>query len=407
MAQVAGIRTTGQAISETTLVRWVSDKGLLLEPNIAPLITFLLNLKKKQPVTSPRIEWFEDDYVSRWAASADTTNANSSSTTVTVADGTMFVVGDLIAVPRAATSSTQPEIMRVTARSSDTLTVVRGVGSTSLVTINNGDALAILGTAHEEGSTPPVAKSTTKVAKISYTEIFKKTVNLSKTQVASTIYGAPSGERALQHMKLLNQVKIDMNRSFLFGVASEALTGGANSLPIRTTMGLSSRVSTNKYDAGGTLTRKGLESFARMAFRYGDKGTKLLLASPLVISAVHDWANAHQQIQPAEKVFGVNINRVITGHGEWMLVRDWGLEDGVSGKYGFSGWAFSIDINDDSMMYCPLVGHEENRDIKITENVIRDGRDAYVDEVLAEVGLAIKHEKRHAHLFDCSDYQGT
>jgi hypothetical protein len=400
MAQVIGARSTNQTITETRLVRNVDTEMGLLEPNVAPLVTFVSNMKGKtgKPVDTPRVEWFEDDFVARWGVNSGAAVAqNAGSTTITVTDGTQFVKGDILIVPQAATSSTAPEQIRVVSVSGDVLTVVRNVGTAGLVTIAADASLAILGQAHEEGDTPVSAKTTAPVAKISYTEIFKKYVYLTRTQLASNTYASGGNERKRLQDKALKEFKIAMNRQFLFGKASESLTGGPNGLPVRTTMGLNSVISTNVYDASGVLTRKGFEAFARMAFRYG-KQTKMLLASSIIISAIHEWGNSFLQLKPMEKIFGVNVTRVMTGHGEWFLVKDVLLEDGIAGKNGFGGWAFSVDI--DNVEQVPL----KNGVPKLSENVIRDGRDGEVDEIKGEVALKVKLEKTHAKLYDVTDY---
>lgn len=401
MANIIGRRDTSQAITETTLVRFVNEDVVLLEPDVTPLVTFLLKLQGKyKPCASPRIETFEDDYVARWAVNGSATvAASASSTTITVTDGTLFRPGDLFIVPQAADSSSAPEQIRVTAVSTNVLTVVRNVGAGGLMAIVPTADLAILGTAFEEGATPPSAKTTTRAPVTSYTQIFRKTINLSKTQVASKVYSAQGGERQYQHAKKLKEMKIDMNRQFLFGTASESLTGGPSGAPLRTTMGLNSVISTNTTSASGTLTETLFETFARQSFRYGKK-RKLLLAAPVIISAIHSWGNSKLQLKPMEKIYGVDITRVQTGHGQWLLANDWMLENGAS--LGFGAWAFSIDL--DALFLYYLNGNGENRNFQVHQDVIKDGRDAYVDECLAEVGILIKHEKYHSKLYNAGAY---
>ena len=401
MANIIGRRDTSQAITETRLVRFVNEDAVLLEPEVTPLVTFLLKLQGKyKSCDSPRIESFEDDYVARWAVNGSTTvAASASSTTIAVTDGTLFRPGDVFIVPQAASESTAPEQIRVTGVSGNNLTVVRNVGSGGLMTIVPAADLAILGTTFEEGATPPSAKTTAPSLVTSYTQIFRKTINLSKTQVASKVYSAPKGERRFQHAKKLKEMKIDMNRQFLFGTKSEALTGGPSGAPIRTTMGLNSVISTNTSNASGTLTETVFETFARQSFRYGKK-KKLLLAAPVIISAIHSWGNSKLQLKPMENIYGVDITRVQTGHGQWLLANDWMLENGASN--GFGAWAFSIDLDALTLYY--LNGNGENRNFQVHEDVIKDGRDAYVDECLAEVGILIKHEKYHSKLYNAGAY---
>lgn len=401
MAQLAGVRTTAQTITETRLVRRVDDQIAMLEGTQAdqPLITFLNMMKRRKGIDSPRYEWFEDDYVSRWTTSTQT--VNSSATSMTVADGTLFVVGDIFIAPGLATSSTAPEIVQVAAISTNTLTIVRGFAGSAAAGITSGDALRIMGNAYEENAVPASAKSTAPVGKISYTQIFKTSLSHSKTQVASKAYGAPQGERAREQKKKLVEHKEKMNVAFLFGKASESNSGGPSGNPIRTTMGLNTVVSTNVTDAGGILTRKTIESFAASAFRYGSK-EKIMLSCAKLISAFHEWGNSFMKVDPMEKVFGVNIQKVQTGHGVWMLMRDWMLENGIASKNGFNGFNYSVDV--DSMEYFYLNGNGESRDTHLIENSIRDGRDGYLDEYITEGGIRIMQEKRFGKLFDVTDY---
>lgn len=400
MAQLVAARTTDQAITETRLVRQVAEEIADLEPNTNPLLTFMMKLNRRKVVNSPRIEWFEQDYIARWTTANSTVSANSSSTTVTVTDGTLFVAGDLFTVPQSVSTSTPPEIIRVTAVSGNVLTVVRGVGSSTLVSWVPGAAIRILGTAFEEKSTKPTIKVAAPVAKIGYTEIFRtSTGDISGTAEASEHYGnSGRSERLRERKKKMVEHKEKMNASFLWGVKSEALTGGPNSRPIRTSMGLNSVVTTNVYDMGGVMTQKSLETFARMAFRYNQGRPLLLLCSALIKSGINEWAKSFGTISQGATEFGVNVQVVTTGHGKWMLTNDWMLEDGVSGGNGFSGWAFSIDV--ESLMYRFLKG----RDTFLEEGVQTPGDDGFEDVLTTEAGLQIEVEKRFAKMYNVTDY---
>lgn len=403
MAQVVGVRDTRQSITaENVLVRMVGEDMVLLEPNATPLITFLMKLGgRRKPAFSPRIEWLEDDYNARWAQ-MDGTTVTTTGTTIGVVtgQGLLFTPGDLIVFPNASTSATVPEQIRVVSISTDTLTVVRGTGAIQLVP---DGAIRILGSADEEGANTPTSKSTTKVTKTSYTQIFRTSMNVSKTQAASRLYGSPGGERKSEQKKKLVEHKQKMNAQALFGRASESLTGGPNSKPIRTTMGINSIISTNSTDAGGLLTQKLFETFSRAAFRYGDSKQKLLLCAPIVKSAINQWGQSFLNVKPGETMFGVNIQRVETAHGVWTVANDWMLENGVAGKNGFGNMALSIDL--DACEYYYLNENGENRDTRLLLDTSKgSGADAYVDEYLTEAGFCFKHEKRHARLFSVADY---
>lgn len=401
MALVGTRSTYTQATTEQRLVRFVDDGMLMLEPNEQALITFLLKLKagKEKTTTSPRVEWFERDFLPRWAQ-ADGAGYASGVTTMTLVDGTVVVPGDVILVPKAVTSSVAPELILVTGVAGNVITsMVRGFAGSTAAAIAANAGLAILGQAFAEGAGLAVSKASTYVPKITYTEIFKKSVTLTKTAIASSVYGGANGDRKTEHEVMMKEMKISMNRAFLFGKASEDMTNPA--APLRSTMGLNTVIQTNIYDAGGTVTPNTLESFSRMAFRYGAP-KKLLIGSPILKSAVNRWASSQQFIRADETVFGVNVQRIVTGHGTWMLVSDWMLEDGVTSQPGFGGMAFSVDM--DAMSLFTLSGNGMNRSLQITENAAQDGADRVIDEALIECALKIQHERYHAKLFNVTGY---
>lgn len=403
MANVA-VRTTNQFITDTTLVRRVDDEIALLEPDVAPLITMLMKLRHTAPTDSPRFEWLEDDYVARWAVvGATTVDAATNSTSLPVTDGTLFVAGDLAVVPNAIGSAVAPEVIRVTVVSNNTLTVVRNVGGNGLATILPGDALRIIGNAYEEFSATPSVKMTSPVMKIGYTQIQRTSMKYSGTAMASRVYGAPGGDWTREQAKKLKEHKQKLNAQLIWGAKSEDLTGGyALSYPIRTSAGIRSIISTNVVDGGGTLSRKKLDTFALSAFRYGSS-KKLLVASGKIINAINAWAKSHLRVEKVENTLGLSITRVVTGAGEWALVYDKMLEDGVSGKNGFSGWAMSLDM--DNIKYRPLSANGFNRDTHLIEYPMKTTtNDGTVAEFLTEAGFQIGQEKTHALLYNVSDY---
>jgi hypothetical protein len=400
-ANQPGHRSSAQLISEARNVRDVADKIMFLEPNVSKLITTLTALKKKKSCFSTKYSWFEDDYADRWAQ-VDASARTTSETTISVVtgQGTRFVPGDLLAIPRASGTVTPPEIVLVTAVSTDTLTVVRGIGGTTTGTIAAASALTFAGTSYAEGALFPQVKSTVPVELCNFTQIFRKPLSITNTARAQKAYGMD--DLKLLQFKKAREHKIDINRAFLFGAPSQY----ANTAPSTSqtmTGGIYNRITTNVYDAGGALTRNTMERFAQMAFRYGDKDEKVLLASPTVVSAITQMALSQMQIaKPGKTDFGVNVVRYITGHGTWLVMQDKMLENGVSGKNGFGSDAFSLDLDEFQIRY--LSGNGVNRDTKYLEDVIQDGSDRRADEYLTECGLEIHNEKYHARLYNVTGW---
>jgi hypothetical protein len=78
------------------------------------------------------------------------------------------------------------------------------------------------------------------------------------------------------------------------------------------------------------------------------------------------------------------------------------LEDGVSGKNGFAGNAFSLDL--DSIMMRYLADNGISRNTKYLTDAIQDGADRRADEYLTECGLQINNEKHHARIYNVTGY---
>lgn len=417
MAQHAGQRSTLQAFNtENRVIRVVDDKISMVEPNIAPCITLMLKMGQRASVSAPRFEWNEDEFIARWAqvSTATVGNTTSANTIALVAGhGSYVVPGDVLIVPKVVTSSSAPEMLRVTTISTDTITVTRAFGGSTVDTIYPSSALRLIGSAYAEGAALPSVKNTYTTTKISYTQIMRRTLDLTKTQIATKLYSDGGNERKRQHKKMLQEVKEQMNAALWWGKAYEDLTG---TTPIRTTMGINSVVSTNVVDAGGTLTQKLWDSFCDISFRFGKK-EKWLFTSGSVTKALNAWARTHLMLKPSDSLWGVSIDQIKTPFGVFNLVNDYMLENPnnynqtngwtgnttASSAYGFGGCAFAIDM--DNIKYRYLEGGGQNRDVKLTENKVEDGADRLIDEVLAEIGFSIKEERTFAKLFNVQDYQ--
>ncbi|HET6456015.1 MAG TPA: DUF5309 family protein [Armatimonadota bacterium] len=401
MANQTGVRTTSQYATETRNVRDVHDKIMLYDPTVAPLITLLNRVKRRKAVKSTHHEWFERDYCAVWTTANGAATAATTDVTLTVTDGTLFNAGTLFVAPKAATSSTAPELMRVTVVLGNVLTIVRDVGGAGVDTITSGDSLRIVGSAHEENGPLPTAMASAPSPKSTYLQIIRTVTNYSNTAIATNVYGAPGSDRDLQHYMDMVEHKKKLNSILLWGRSSQDLTGGISGYPIRTTMGLRSVIATNITDAGGMLTRKKFANFARSAFRYGEKD-KILLCAPLIKQAITEWGVNFLKVSPGEDKFGVNITKVETAFGNFAMVNDWTLEDGVTGKNGFGSLAFSIDL--DMITYLYLNNNGMNRDTKVELDVVKDGVDGKKDQIITEGGFRIMLENRHAMLYNVTDY---
>jgi hypothetical protein len=404
MANLIGARTTAQLTTETRAIRSVDEQIALLEPNEAPLITILtLASKMRKGAGSTKVEHFEDAYVPQWGAT-DNAGYAADATTINVADGTLFAPGDVILIPKAVNSATAPELMRVTAVSTNALTVVRGfAGSTAAIIAAAVTPIRILGSAIEENGAKVTSKTTTKLAKYNYMQIFRTAFEVSRTAMQTAAYGAPAGEWNNELKKRLIEHKREMNSAFLFGKATATTAGGK---PLRTCDGLNSIVSSNVYDGGGTLTEKAFDAFLEMSFRYGSR-TKIGVFAPRIMRAVHAWGKSKLHLATETTAYGMKLVRVLTPFGELMLMNDWMLENPAGGSTaGFAGWGFICDP--ENMFYRFLNGNPGTgtSDTKLSEltpekNLATDGS---YGEYLTEACPQFKLEQTFSKIYNVTDY---
>ncbi len=396
-------RSFDQFVTDTTNVRDVSEQMVLLEPDAAPLFVLTNAAKRKQPTIGPRFEWVEDTEVSLWGQSSQTVDYSSVATNILVADGTLFGVGDIVAVPKAQSSSAAPEVVLVTAISTNTLTITRGVGSSGADTISATGSLRILASAFREDDNIGQQRYTAKVVQISYAQIFKTPVKVTHTAASTKQYGAPQGERKFQLVKALIRHRSEIEAAGLWSRASESLATPSSRW---TTMGWLSRIATNKTDASTTATITTWNTFAETCFRYGEK-QKLLLCAPKVISALNFYSQNKLLTRVGDTVFGVKIARFEMALGEFLLANDYRLgtsDIGFPGGNSFSNHAYSIDLPSVAIRYLQGGGDNLIGDTKLYENILPDGSTTRTDEYRSQIGWEIRHEKKHAWIFDLSAY---
>ena len=397
-------RNFDQFVTDTTNVRDVSEQMVLLEPDAAPLFVLTNAAKRKQPTIGPRFEWVEDNEVSLWGQANNTADYASNATNIVVSDGSLFGVGDICAVPKAQSSAAAPEVFLVTAINGNTLTITRNVGSAGQDTLGATASIRILASAFKEDDNVGAQRYTAKVVKISYAQIFKTPVKITHTAASTKQYGAPQGERKFQLVKALIRHRSEIEAAGLWSRASESLATPSSQW---TTMGCLSRIATNKTDAATTATITTWNTFAETAFRYGEK-QKLLLCAPKVISALNFFSQNKLLTRVGDTVFGVKIARFELALGEFLLANDYRLgtsDIGMpSGGNSFSNHAYSIDLPSVAMRYLQGGGDNLIGDTKLYENVLPDGSTTRTDEYRSQLGWEIRHERKHAWMYDVSAY---
>ena len=378
---ISTVRATGNINQDRRVVDMAKEIALL-EPDASPLTVLLKRAKGKTRVANnSTFNHLEDELNPRWDAVNYSTGYASDATEMVVDNGTYFKGGDIVK------NTDTGEQIYVSSVSSNTLTVSRGYGDTAAAAVTDNDTLLILGNAQAEGSTAPDEKTTQVATKTNYTEIIRTPFSVTGTQDATELYGGKDisylqKKMGIEHMKT-------MELKFLFSEPKNDTT--TTSAPRRTTGGLNHWVSTNRTNASGTLTESEFETFCRTLFRYGSK-KKVLMASPLLVSAINSWAASKLDMVPSDKTYGISLKEYLSGHGSLYIVKHDLLEQ------DYSGYGFAIDV--DNIEYRPLNG----RDTKLQTNIQANDSDTRKDEYFTEAGIGVKLEKSHSVLYGVTSY---
>jgi hypothetical protein len=354
----------------------VAKKIAEYEPDETPFTVILMRAKKRKTINHEYI-WFEDSLGARWTQINNATGYTYDATSIVVDDGSVFAPGDMLKVPRTG------ETMRVTAVSTNTLTVIRDWGQTrpaatpTAYDLQDNDWVLNIGNAMKEGSTAPQPKigQPTKVS--NFVQIFRTPFDVTGTVNAEEQVTSEQ-ERARLSRKKGKEHRIDIERAMLFGEKREYING--NEI-IRTTGGATQFIKTNVYDAGGVLTETNFErEFLVNVFNYGSS-RKLLVASPLLLSVINGFGRDKIRLVPKDEAYGLRISQYISTFGDLYMV-----PSKVLVNY-YNGWGFVFDM--DYVSYRPL------RDTVLKRNIQQNDEDVIRDEYFTEAGFELKLEKAH------------
>lgn len=220
----------------------VADIIGVVSPYETPLLDHLGD--PQRAATSTIHEWLEDTLLPNADAINDATYTDASADTSFVVDNaTRFRVGDQI----QANPGVSREVMLVTAvnTGTNTLTVVRGYGSTTPAALADNQIIRILGNAALEGDDRPATRFTNRTRKQNYTQIFTAGVEVSGSQLAAQQI-AVADELDFQKQERLRELIRDLENCVINGVSPAASPEGSASVR-RTMKGVIPFLSTNLF----------------------------------------------------------------------------------------------------------------------------------------------------------------
>jgi len=160
--------------------------------------------------------WVEDSLNANSFTLDEAMDSSETGMDVLAGHGVRLKVGSLI---RNNSEAGKTEVMQVTAITTDTLTVVRGYGSTNGETHTTGTTWRIVGNPAQEGQDPPADESKVRSKVSNYTQIFQKGINISYT-MRSVMQAGVADEFTFQIARRLMEIMRELDSSIILGIKS-------------------------------------------------------------------------------------------------------------------------------------------------------------------------------------------
>ena len=396
---IKGLRDTLLFAADERPLNWRAGL-LLLDPNGTAPLTALTSAMKTKTTDDPDFNWWEKRMSDQRAALDVAITAPS-----TVFDfGTDGALNAGFREDQIAMIEDTGELVRVVSPiTADTITVIRDLGDVIDSVVDPAIAgtnpfVVIIGTAHEEGSSRPDGINYDPVKRSNACQIFRNNLELTETAARTNLRTTEAVREAKR--EALQYHGNEIERAFIFGEFDSVST--LNGRPVRRTDGCIHYIESNEPDnviiAGGAAGTdlEDIESFMERSFRFGSS-QKMVFAGNRAMLTIQQIArrNAEYQLMQGQKEFGMNVSKLISPFGEWvlkthpLLSRMPSADAGGTEYLNRDGWLLVLDMNE--LVYRPLRG----RDTHFIGNQEDPGDDQMVSGFLTEAGLEIHHAETH------------
>jgi hypothetical protein len=342
----------------------VVDEILLLNPNQTPMVNLL---GFSQPVTQTTHQWFEDEMF----ADKTTTTASAlvGDTTVNVADASFLRVSDVIKIG--------DEMLKITAISTNALTVTRGYAGTTAAAVSNAATVTFQFSEGVEGADARAARFKARVQVTNYTQIFDDTINVSGTSQAVTQYGI-SDLYGYEKQKKQLELALALEKAIINGVSYQ-------SGQIRQMKGIKNFIATNVTDASaGALTSDMINNSLQNIFEKGGfatGGMYRIVVPAKQKRAISGLSSNNIRLTQEETVRGQRVDKFISDFGEFEIV----LNNNLAASE-----LLILDTN--RIAIRPLSGRE------FFHKYLGDKGDYVTGTLVGEYTLEVNQEKAHARL---------
>lgn len=374
----SGLVDTTDSFSDEMVID-MSNTIADLDIDESQFTTMLMSLPST-PARATKVNWLEDSFLPNYTTVATCATSIATNLVVATNTGPYFVAGDLVR------NVNKGDAMVVTATYTSSIDVTRAIGSATASAAATGDILLIVGQASAQGSSLPTAKQTKKQSQYNYTQILRRNVSFTNTNLAVDHYGPPVLDR--EKGKALVEHKRQIEQTFFFG-ARHLITSGTE--PQGFCGGAIEYISTNTSNVSGTLSATALDVQLQAIFAHGSKN-KVMFVGPTARRALSGFLRSAWQPQTVgEKKYGAVVDAFVSGA--------YGIDVPVMVKRNWNdiGHAGSILVFD--MDYIQARPLRPTKYVPLDRERL-DGADQYSFSYITETSLQFGQETNHGRLYN-------
>lgn len=381
---------TRNTYTETSNIkRGIGDLIHLIDWTEAPLLNRLGldNAKKFRLLNWPntKVEWMEDTMSPTASTINDSGGISDSDTTMIVATGhgQYFTEGDILKI--------EDELVYVSARSTDTLTIVRAFGGSTAASHADTTAISLVTKARLEGADYDTGHTTTISVPYNHTQILSEAVVITGSEKVNPKYGITDtmayhlskligGGEGIGSKGKAGKLAIFLCKSFYHGKRAAGSASTARAMG-----GFNQYVTTNVTDAANaSLTLKMIEDNMQLCFEAGGSPDTIVCGS-WGRRKISNFFKGAIRTERSEERGGASITTIITDFGELEVMYD---------KWCPANDLYIIDPS--------KLGWITFRNFDIHDRA--SGGDYDVKEVLGEFSFVLVNETAHAriHTFSTS-----
>lgn len=393
MTYVAGL-VSSHNVNQSALALDIAPVLAILDPDQYPLFSIMEYVKAKKVTKSTKVEWREQEHIPFVTQINFAAGYSAAAVSIDVDDGGQYRANDLIFVPRTM------ERIRVTAVSTNTLTITRSWGTAAAAALLDDDYLIRIGGVNAEGGAVVDAIALQREVVYTYTQIFKDTIKITRT-MANIQMDSGGDYRDLQHRMIGIKHTLDMERSMFFG--EYKVDTGTFAEIARSMKGVLEYVTTNvQTDADGILSKSDfkywLENYAGAHGKGNHKGDmgKVVLVGSIIAEALGEWLEDKQMITNENlQKLGMQCTKFQLASGKVFTIVNHNLMNQVP---ELQGMAICLDPTQLSKRFIA------NSDTKLSVDLQSEGGDYILDQYLTECCLQLMLEKNHAVLKGVTSY---